>query len=140
MLENPIDIDKVAENPGLLPYAHHVGSALIKPEDRGKIKSRALTAMYEQTDLQMKNIHEQIQLLAEQAKNIKKRIEVSEQIYSASMRFEPIVGHYYHLYKNKDGSVSLSLIGPTEWGKSCPFEEHLSTVKLLADHTWEIIG
>jgi hypothetical protein len=31
---NPIDKDKVAENPGLLPYAHSVGGPPIKPEDQ----------------------------------------------------------------------------------------------------------
>jgi hypothetical protein len=42
---NPIDPDKIAENPGFLPYAHHAGSMPIKPEDEGKLKSRALRAM-----------------------------------------------------------------------------------------------
>ena len=42
---NPIDPDKIAENPHLLPYAHQVGSAVIKPEDQGKLKGRALSAM-----------------------------------------------------------------------------------------------
>ncbi len=34
---NPIDPDKVAENPGLLPYAHTAGGAVIRPEDKGRI-------------------------------------------------------------------------------------------------------
>ena len=71
MEKNPIDKDKVAELPGLLEYAHHVGSALIKPEDSGKIKSRALTAMREQTNMQVKNIYEQMQVLANQMNDIK---------------------------------------------------------------------
>lgn len=47
---NPIDPDKVAESPGLLPYAHHSGSAVIRPEDKGQIRGNAMTAMYDQTD------------------------------------------------------------------------------------------
>ncbi len=43
---NPIDKDKVAEFPGLLAYPHNIGSIMVKPEDEGKIKSRALSAMY----------------------------------------------------------------------------------------------
>ena len=35
---NPIDKDKTSDSPGLLEYAHHVGSALIRPEDKGKLK------------------------------------------------------------------------------------------------------
>ncbi|MBL7932472.1 MAG: DUF2452 domain-containing protein, partial [Bacteroidia bacterium] len=62
-MENPIDKDKVAENPGLLPYAHTVGSIVVKPEDRGQIKSRALSAMYEQTDAMLKQIQAQVETL-----------------------------------------------------------------------------
>ena len=36
---NPINPEKVAQNPGLLPYAHTAGSAVIKPEDMGKSKA-----------------------------------------------------------------------------------------------------
>ena len=61
---NPIDPDKIAENPGFLPYAHHAGSMPIKPEDEGKLKSRALRAMEYQTDVQLKQIYDQIQLLS----------------------------------------------------------------------------
>lgn len=139
--QNPIDKDKVADNPGLLPYAHHVGSALIKPEDRGKIKSRALTAMYQQTETQYKNLQEQMALLIKQADHLRKRVEISEQIYASELRFEPIVGHIYHIYRGHDGKSHLSMIGPEEWGRSgSPFAEFSSSVRLLADHTWEILA
>jgi len=139
MEKNPIDKDKVAELPGLLEYAHHVGSALIKPEDRGKIKSKSLTAMREQTNMQVKNIYEQMQVLANQMNDIKSRIEISEEIYNTEMRFEPMPGLIYHLYRKEDGNTALSIIGPDEWGKSSRFNEFISSVKLLADHTWEIL-
>ena len=138
-MENPIDKDKTTDSPGLLPYSHHVGSLPIRPEDRGKIKSRALSAMYEQTEMQMKNIQEQIRLLADQAFSIKKRVEVSESIYLLELRFEPLVGHVYYLYDTNDGSRVLSVIGPGEWGKSFPYKCYVSAVKLLADHTWEVL-
>ena len=34
---NPIDPEKIAENPHLLPYAHSVGGAVIKPMDKGRM-------------------------------------------------------------------------------------------------------
>ena len=34
--------EKTTETPGILPYAHHAGSAIIKPEDKGKITGRAV--------------------------------------------------------------------------------------------------
>lgn len=130
---------EIPENPGFLPYAHHVGSALINPLDKGKIKGRAMTAMAQQTEKQFEQIREQIDLLATQAKRLQRRVELSEQIYLAEMSFEPIHNTIYHLYEKSDGSYALSMIGPNEWGTQGGFERHLASVQLLADHTWDIL-
>jgi len=139
--KNPIDADKVTENPHSLEYGHHVGSAVIKPEDKGKIKGRALSAMEFQTDQQLSQIYEQMQLLANQAKKINKRKEISERIYKAEFRFEPIINHVYYLYEKENQIQVLSIIGPDQWGRSKYKSDYryLATVKLLADHTWEIL-
>ena len=139
-MENPIDKDKTAEYPGLMEFAHHIGSALIKPEDKGKIKSKALASMQEQTEHQLKNLFRQMKLIAEQAGEIKKRVEVSTWIYESNYRFEPVVGHIYHLYKNHKGAHVLSLVSPSEWGGEMPFAEHVSTIRLLADYTWDVLS
>lgn len=135
---NPIDKDKVAENPHLLPYAHTVGGAVIKPIDKGRVKGLAVSAMYEQTDMQLDQIREQIELLAQQAEHIRKRVEISEQIYLADTGFKPLIGHTYHLYQKKDESLVLSMVAPTEWGTKPPYT-FLSSVRMLADHTWDIL-
>jgi len=135
---NPIDIDKVAENPGLLPYAHEIGSAVIRPEDMGKVKGRSMSAMYEQSQLQLSQIREQIELLARQAQNIKNRIVISNQIYDSKYSFEPLVSHTYYLYQKEEEQRVLSMVGPNEWGRNPPFL-YLATVKLLADHTWDVL-
>jgi hypothetical protein len=136
---NPIDKDKITENPHSLEYAHHAGSALIKPEDQGKIKGRALSAMEHQTDMQLNQIYEQMQLLADQAKKLQDRKSISEFIYTAEMRFEPLINHTYHLYQKENGSYLLSLIAPTQWGRSGASFTWVATVKLLADHTWDVL-
>ena len=136
---NPIDKDKVAENPGLLPYPHHVGGIVIKPEDTGKIKSRALTAMREQTTIQMNQIQKQVELLMQQANDLKERIDISEKIYVADLAFEPIIGQTYHLYL-KEGVYKLLLIGPEDWGKLPSTLEYVGTVKMLGDHTWDVLS
>ena len=135
---NPIDKDKIAENPHVLPYAHSVGSAIIKPIDKGRVKGMAMSAMYEQTNNQLDQLREQVSLLIEQAKGIHKRVEVSEMIYLADMGFKPRVGHLYHLYQRKSGQYILSLVSPEEWGANPPFE-FVSSVKLMSDHTWEVL-
>ncbi len=136
---NPIDPDKITENPHSLEYGHHAGSALIKPEDQGKLKSRALNAMEHQTDMQLSQIYEQMKLLADQAKKLNDRKSISEFIYQAEIRFEPFINHTYHLYKKLNGTYLLSLIGPNQWGRSGAELQFMATVKLLADHTWDIL-
>ncbi len=138
-MDNPIDKDKITETPGLLPYAHHIGSGLIRPEDIGKVKGRAMQAMVDQTNRQLQQIYEQMQLLATQANDLKKRFEISKDIYQAQMNFEPIIGHTYYLYTNGEDQKVLSMIAPDEWGKKMPYKEFIAKVKLLSDHTWEVL-
>ena len=139
MRKPSIDKDKITENPSSLAYPHHVGSAVVKPEDKGKIKGRAMAAMEQQTDQQLGQIKEQMQLLADQANRIQKRKEISEQIYQADFRFEPLISHTYYLYKKETGKTLLSMVHPEEWGRSGVPYEFISAITLLADHTWEII-
>ncbi|EDO25541.1 predicted protein [Nematostella vectensis] len=102
---NPIDPDHITETPHSLEYPHHAGSALVKPEDQGKLKGRAISAMEHQTDMQLKQIYDQMQLLSDQ----------------------------------EDRAFLLSLIAPDQWGRSKKSFEFVATVRLLADHTWDII-
>lgn len=134
---NPIDEDKITDKPSTLEYAHHVGSAKIEKVDK-KVRIKALSAMFEQTDQQLNQIKEQIELLAVQAKAIEERKEVSEMIYSAEIGFQPEINHIYHLYRKEDNENILSLIGPNEWGRSKSFPEYVASVRLMADHTWEV--
>ncbi len=136
--QNPIDKDKVAENPHLLPYAHHIGSAIIRPIDKGRVKGLSMEAMYQQTDNQLNQIKEQVETLIRQAQDIHDRIDLSEKIYKAEVGFRPIIDKVYFLYERDDHSWTISLISPEEWGKICP-HSYLAKVKLLADHTWEVL-
>lgn len=134
---NPIDDDHITENPHSLEYGHHRGSGVVKPEDKGKIKGRALAAMEQQTGRQMDQIQEQIELLAKQAKQLQARKILSEKIYLATINFEPLIGHTYYLYLKENGEHLMSLLSPPEWGRSLK-HKYLATVVLMADHTWDV--
>jgi hypothetical protein len=120
----------------VLPYSASVSGAVIKHNEEGLIKHKALTAMEEQTNMQLDQIRKQIELLALQAHEIQKRKELSMTIYSAKLSFKPNIGQTYHLYEKNDGSSMLSLVSPKEWGKNGPFKKYIAAVRLLADHTW----
>ena len=121
----------------VLPYAASVSGAIIRPTEEGVIRHKSLTAMEEQTNMQLEQIRKQIELLALQAQEIHKRKELSGIIYSAKLNFSPVIGQVYYLYEKNDGSHLLSMISPREWGGGAgPFKRCVASVKLLADHTW----
>jgi hypothetical protein len=136
---NPIDSDSVAENPAFLPYAHTVGGAVIRPEDKGKLQGRSITAMEQQTQRQMQQIYEQMDLLAKQAKTLQSRVEISYKIYLAGLSFEPVIGQVYYFYQRGNGSHMVSMISPEEWGRSLQKPECLAKIQLLGDHTWDVL-
>lgn len=121
----------------VLPYSASVSGAVIKPNEEGVIRHHALTAMEEQTNMQLTQIRQQIELLAIQAKEIQQRKELSMIIYDAKLSFNPVIGQTYYLYEKSDGSHLVSLVGPKEWGAKIPFKAFIAAVKLLADHTWK---
>jgi len=132
--------EKTAASPGILPFAHTVGGAVVLLEDEGRIKGRAMAAMKEQTDRQMSQLYEQMQTLVKQANDIKKRVEVSEKIYWSQMNFEPVISKEYYLYEKKSGDMVLSMISPKEWGSKLPYQRFVAHVRLLSDHTWDILS
>lgn len=121
----------------VLPYAASASSAVIRQNEAGLIRHQALSAMEEQTQLQLDQIRKQIELLAQQAQEIQKRKDLSMIIYSTKLGFQPVIGQTYYLYEKEDESYLLSMIAPQEWGtKKAYFKKFMAAVKLLADHTW----
>ena len=138
-----IDLDlmkkKTTDIPGLLEYAHSVGGFSIVPTKEGAIQGQSLKIMEQQTQMQMDQIYDQMKLLASQAKHLQDRADISLQIYKAEMRFKPVVGEIYFLYEKENTTNVLSPVSPEEWGKNIPFKSFTAKVRLLADHTWDIL-
>ena len=128
-----------ADKPGLMEYAHHAGSFSITKLDSDEMKSLALKTMHEQTEMQLGQIFEQVELLARQAQKIKDRADISRRVYRAKIGFKPLPGNTYFLYGNPERrQENLSMIAPDEWG-SARTSDFIAAVKLLADHTWTIV-
>lgn len=143
----PIDVSKidmeqmklkVTDMPSLLEYAHTVGGFAITPTNEGQIKGHAREAMKEQTEEQLAIIFEQMKTLAKQVQDIKKRVHISDLIYSAKISFTPVIGKTYSLYESSEGERYLSLISQKEWGDNFT-DKFIAEVRLNADHTWKVI-
>ncbi len=135
---NPIDKDKITENPHSIAYPHQLGSVSFEPTKMGVVKRNAYSAMAAQTQMQLNQIYKQMELLASQAKQIKQRMEISDFIYQSSYSFTPLIGHLYHLYQKDNSEYTLSLIGPEEWKKKKPLGAFKASVRLLSDQTWQV--
>jgi hypothetical protein len=135
---NPIDVDKITDIPGLIRYPHHIGSPAFSPTEAGTLRNSALRAMQQQSDMQLLQIKQQIELLARQAEQLMQRIEVSKAVYSAEMNFQPVIGNHYHLYARETDAFVLSMIAPDEWSSRIPYKYFVASVQLLADHTWNV--
>ncbi len=123
----------------VLPFAASASGVVVRPNNEGIMRHKALLAMEEQTNMHLAQIREQVELLARQAQEIHQRKELAYLIYAAKLSFKPEIGQVYFLYKKKDDSHVLSMISPEEWGASMPFAEFVAAVQKLADHTWKAI-
>ncbi|KHJ37881.1 hypothetical protein PBAC_18930 [Pedobacter glucosidilyticus] len=121
------------------PVPLTVSSPVIKPIDKNKLRANAVESMHMQANQQISMLRKQAELIMEQVKDIEERLKISELIYTAEMKFKPVIGQLYHLYQKEDHTFLVSMIAPAEWGRSKTFKKFVSTVKLLADHTWEVL-
>ncbi len=123
----------------LSPIPLSVGSVPIKPEDKGKIRANAVEAMHHYAQQEMDMLRKQADLILQQVREIEDRLKISEQIYQSEMRFTPVVNQIYHLYEKGD-HFAISLIAPNEWGRSKTVMKHVATIRLLGDHSWQVIN
>jgi hypothetical protein len=122
----------------LSPIPLSIGSPVIRPEDKNKIKANAVEAMHHYANQEIMLLKKQADLIMSQVREIEARLKISEHIYESDLKFTPTVNQVYHLYE-KDEYYKLSLIGPDEWGRSKPIGKYVASVKLLGDHSWDVI-
>lgn len=70
--------------------------------------------------------------LIAQAHKLKSEYEWNELIYTkVGYSFQPTIGHVYHLYTRKDGTMFLSIIEPKSWNL-----EYIGSFKLDSSNKW----
>lgn len=65
--------------------------------------------------------------------------EINNILSIADLGVMPILGHCYHLYKRKDGTCFISLVGPEEWNREKQpdaYEEFVISLELVAGNKW----
>ena len=138
-IENQVNEDGSYIGPAnLSPIPLSVGSPVIRVEDKNKIKANAVEAMHHYASQEMAMLKKQADLIMEQVREIENRLKVSEKIYESDLKFQPVIGQIYHLYQKED-HFKMSMISPEEWGTNSKIGTFVASVKLLGDHSWDII-
>ena len=113
---------------------------IVKTKDLHKPIAKGLIALDGQIEIQGKNIIEQIELLKKQAEEILEKKRISQKIYDSLLKFEPIILGIYYLYIVNEKNQMISMVGPSEWGRSLKNRlDFVAKIRLQYDHTWEIL-
>ena len=83
-------------------------------------------------------IMELVAVLEKQARQIKRRLEVTDAVHGAVYQFSPVMGNVYWLaWDKRKQHTLLTQHGPDDWSSSAPEDyEYQTQVKYMGDHTW----
>lgn len=123
------DKESQSYSASLLPYGTNIGAPRITETGVVAWKNTSI-ANFNHT------FSNKIESLKKNYQQLINEYQLNEMIYHAKINFEPIVGHVYHLYvdKNEDERF-LSLIPPSSWKA-----EHLGSFRLNHEKIWEQVG
>lgn len=79
-----------------------------------------------------------VHVLEDQARQIKRRLEITDAVHSAEFQFKLVMGNCYWLvWEKRLEKMLLVHKGPTNWSSSAPEDyQYVAQVKYMGDHTW----
>ena len=125
-------------NRNVTPYATEAGSVKFDliPVEKQKDLMINHARMYAQQEYD--RIMELVAVLEKQAQQIKRRLEITDNVHAAEYQFSPVMGNAYWLVWEKRKQKTLLVhTGPKEWSTGIPEDyEYMTQVRYMGDHTW----
>ena len=125
-------------NRNVTPYPTEAGSVKFDliPVEKQKDLMINHARMYAQQEYD--RIMELVAVLEKQAQQIKRRLEITDNVHAAEYQFSPVMGNAYWLVWEKRRQKTLLVhTGPKEWSTGIPEDyEYMTHVKYMGDHTW----
>jgi flavin reductase (DIM6/NTAB) family NADH-FMN oxidoreductase RutF len=112
---------------GLMHYGTDQGAPSIVPTDLTLWKNTGASKISHHLKARYDEIRGQFEAM-------KDLYSWNEMVYQAKFSFEPVLGQTYHLYRDNQEQLFLSMIPPESWKR-----EHLGSFRLNADQIWEKI-
>jgi len=121
-------------------YPMEIGAPRFAPIDVLKQKDIMINAARANAEKEYNRIMENVRVLEKQARDLIRRLEITEMVHGARYGFNPAINKKYWLFREKEkGYIGLTPIGPGEWilGSTPASYEYIAHVKFLGDQTWE---
>lgn len=112
-------------NANLMQYPTNIGAPSFTLPNVGLVKTESAKKMIDVFEREKREIADRIEKLYQEYLD-------SVMVWESKISFEPIVGKTYYLY-DFDGVNTLSLLSPTDWGKT---ENFLGEFTLTSDRKW----
>jgi len=124
--------DNYSANARSLPYASDLGAPVIKPDHSlGGWKIGAVNSANKHYD-------ERFNKLKTELENLYNEFNWNQIIFNAEMRFKPVIGKPYFLFKKDNGKFYLTLFAPHE--RMGGYEGYQGTFRLNYDNRWEKVN
>lgn len=125
-------------NRNVTPYATEAGGPKfdLVPVEQQKDIMLNVARMHAEQEYQ--RIMELVEVLQRQAADIKRRLDITDQVHAAVYDFQVYHGQTYWLaYDHVKQVHRLCRLGPKDWATAPPQEyQYICAVKWLGDHTW----
>ena len=125
-------------NRNVTPYPTEVGGPkfdLIPVTERKDLMVNAARMHAEQ---EYDRITDLMTVLAKQAAELKRRLDITDMVHAAEYQFQPAHGNiYWLLYDSAIENTRLIMQGPDDWTTGKPDKyEYICQVQWLGDYTW----
>ena len=125
-------------NRNVTPYATEAGGPKFEmvPVEKQKDLMINHARMYAQQEYD--RIMELVAVLEKQARQIKRRLEITDAVHGAVYAFQPVMGNpYWIAWDERKQHTLLTQHGPQDWSTGPPVDyNYLARVKYMGDHTW----
>ena len=129
-------------NRNVTPYPTEAGSVkfdLVPVENQKDLMVNA-ARMHAQQEYD--RIMELVSVLQRQANDIKRRLDITDQVRAAKYNFQTYHGQIYWLvYDDRHNCTRLVHMGPGDWSTAPPPEyNYICRVQWLGDYTWQEVA
>ena len=126
-------------NRNVTPYATEAGGPKFDLIPVAKQKDIMINHARIYAQQEYDRIMELVAVLQRQAADIKRRLDVTDMVYTAEYQFQIVMGQSYWLvWSKRKQKTLLATLGPNDWCTGAPDDyEYIFKVKYMGDHTWQ---